>query len=40
METKRSPRGGAAFLVVLVGSLAWTVGEAFVVLMSDADEAG
>lgn len=40
MDTKRSAAGGAAFVAVLVASLAWTCGEAVYVLVSDADEAG
>lgn len=40
MDTKRSATGGAAFVLVLVGSLAWTVAEAVYVLTADADEAG
>ncbi|CAM9970789.1 unnamed protein product, partial [Ectocarpus sp. 8 AP-2014] len=39
-DTKRSMRGGAAFVSVLVGSLAWTLAEAVYVLSSDADETG
>lgn len=39
-DTKRSLRGGAAFVSVLVGSLVWTVGEAVYVLTSSADEKG
>lgn len=39
-DTKRSIRGGAAFVSVLVGSLAWTLAEAVYVLSSDADETG
>ena len=39
-DTKRSATGGAAFVLVLVGSLAWTVGEAVYVLASEADAAG
>eukprot|EP00752_Nemacystus_decipiens_P008085 g7226.t1 len=39
MDTKRSATGGAVFVLVLVGSLAWTVAEAVYVLTSDADQA-
>lgn len=39
MNTKRSVTGGAAFVLVLVGSLAWTVVEAVYVLMSGATQA-
>ncbi|CAM9748257.1 unnamed protein product [Ascophyllum nodosum] len=37
LDTKRSVRGGATFLFVLLGSLMWTLGEAFYVLASDVD---
>lgn len=37
LDRKRSAWGGAAFLVVLMGSLLWTLVEACVVLLSPAD---
>lgn len=39
-DTKRSVTGGSVFLLVLVGSLVWTIAEAVYVLTTEADEAG